>query len=105
MDKRFAWFLAIGFLIALLIAGVASRFASSEPDGLERVAIDQGFDDDAEEHVFADAPLADYSVDGSTNDGGTGIAGIIGVVTTAVLVTGMLWGIRRLTLRRRNLSP
>jgi len=33
----------IGLLIAIIIAGIIALFASSSPDGLERVAADKGF--------------------------------------------------------------
>ena len=35
------WFYAVAGLVVLLVAGVISRFASSDPDGLERVAADR----------------------------------------------------------------
>jgi hypothetical protein len=60
-----------------------SGFASSEPDGLERVAEDEGFSDSAEGHDLADSPVADYGVDGVDNERlSTGLAGLIGVVVT-----------------------
>ena len=37
-----------GLLVALGLAFFVSRFASSSPDGLNKVAIDQGFDDTAD---------------------------------------------------------
>jgi hypothetical protein len=36
-------FIAAGFLVAALLAGGASYYASSHPDGLEKVAKDIGF--------------------------------------------------------------
>ena len=42
------WFYAVAGLVVLLVAGVISRFASSDPDGLERVAADQGIDAQAQ---------------------------------------------------------
>ena len=36
-------FLAAGFLVSLFLAGVVSFYASSDPDGLEKVAEDIGF--------------------------------------------------------------
>ena len=53
-----------GLAVALLLAFVVSPWASSEPDGLERVAIDQGFADNATDHATAGSPLADYAVSG-----------------------------------------
>ena len=50
----------IGFVITLLIAGVFSFYASSSPDGLEKVAIDLGFIDTAKDSAVSDTALAEY---------------------------------------------
>lgn len=50
----FLWLGGLG--TALLIAGLLSPFASSNPDGLDRVAQDHGFDHRAEPHP----PAIDY---------------------------------------------
>ena len=52
----------VGLAVAFALAFFVSPYASSEPDGLERVAIDNGFADQAQEHALADGPLADYAV-------------------------------------------
>ncbi len=103
MDKRLSAFLGIGLLLTLLVAGIASGFASSEPDGLEKVSIDKGFDDTADDHTLGEFPLADYSVEGVGNERlGTGLAGIIGVVITLVLMVAVLYGARAVTKRRQT---
>src|SRR3546814_4253661 len=58
------WFWVAGLVVTLLLAAGVSQLASSEPDGLERVAEDEGFSDAAEEHDLAGSPLADYGVEG-----------------------------------------
>lgn len=83
-----------GLLVALAIAAFLSPVASSDPDGLERVAVDEGFDDTAEDHALDDAPLADYGVRG-VRDGrlGTAVSGLVGVLLTfgiGVLLFGLL---------------
>lgn len=45
---RTRWVLLGGLVVALLLAGVVSFFASTAPDGLNRVAEDQGFSHTAE---------------------------------------------------------
>jgi cobalt/nickel transport system permease protein len=101
VDRRILGFLGIGLLATLLVAGVASGFASSEPDGLERISIDEGFDETAEDHTLADLPLADYGVEGVEDERlGTGLAGIIGVAITLVATIGLLYGVRSLLARR-----
>ena len=76
-------FLVGGLLVAAGLALVVSGFASSSPDGLERVAEDKGFLETARDHVFADGPLADYAVKGVGNERlSTGLSGLIGVLIT-----------------------
>lgn len=102
MDKRLWWFLGIGLLVALLVAGILSGFASGQPDGLERVSIDEGFDEAATDHALADSPLADYAVEG-VEDGrlSTALAGIIGVAITLVVSAALFYGIRLYGKARR----
>ena len=79
-------FYIIGFVVSLFLAGVVSFYASSSPDGLEKVAQDIGFIDTAKDHTNADGALADYGVKGIDNErASVGVAGIIGVIGTAVV--------------------
>ena len=99
----------IGFLlVALAIAGGLSYFASSDPDGLDTVAL-QGCEavetaageeltgeciaQNATDPATAGSPLADYSLVGS--DGTVGVAGVIGVLVTLILAGGLFWLLRR----------
>ncbi|WP_190008967.1 energy-coupling factor ABC transporter permease [Streptomyces anulatus] len=85
-----------GLVSAFLLAGVVSFYASADPDGLERVAADQGIDEKAEEHGAADSPLADYGVGDIANARlSGGLAGVIGVSATVVVGTGVFWVVRR----------
>jgi cobalt/nickel transport protein len=89
-------FVALGVMVALLLAGVASFYASSHPDGLEYVAEKTGFLDTAEEHAAADGPLADYStecVDDARLSGG--LAGVVGALVVLVLAGGLAFAVRR----------
>jgi hypothetical protein len=75
--------LLAGLLLALVLAGGVSYYASSSPDGLDRVSQDKGFADRASGHDLADSPVADYStrgVDDARLSGG--IAGVAGVLAT-----------------------
>ena len=75
-----------GFVISLFLAGVVSFYASSSPDGLEKVAEDIGFIETAKDHTNADGTLADYGVNGIENErASVGVAGVIGVIGTAVV--------------------
>ena len=76
-------FLLGGLLVAAGLALFVSPFASSSPDGLEKVAGDKGFLQTARDHLFADGPLADYAVKGIDNQRlSTGVSGLIGVLVT-----------------------
>ena len=79
-------FLTSGFAVSLFLAGVVSFYASSNPDGLEKVAQDIGFIETAKDHTYADGALADYGVKGIENErASVGIAGVIGVIGTAIV--------------------
>jgi cobalt/nickel transport protein len=89
-------FLIAGFIASLFLAGVVSFYASSNPDGLEKVAEDIGFIETAEDHTYAEGALADYGVKGVENPRlSTGLAGVIGVVATGVVSTGLFMLVRR----------
>jgi len=89
-------FVCIGIAVALLLAGAVSFYASSSPDGLEKVAADHGFLDSAEDSHAADLPLADYGTSGVDNARlSVGIAGIIGVGVTFAVAGGVFWLIAR----------
>jgi cobalt/nickel transport protein len=89
-------FLIVGFVASLFLAGVVSFYASSNPDGLEKVASDIGFIDTAKDHANSDGILADYGVKGVENSRiSTGAAGVIGVVATGAISTGFFMLIRR----------
>lgn len=89
-------FFAVALVVSLLVAGVASYYASAHPDGLEYVAQQTGFMDAAEDSATSDSPLADYQtagIDDARLSGG--LAGIIGVVVILALSSGLFWIIRR----------
>jgi hypothetical protein len=91
-----AVFVGLALAVAFVLAFFVSPHASSEPDGLERVAIDSGFADRAREHALADGPLADYTVSGVDGAGlSTGLAGLIGVTLCFVIGVTAVWIMRR----------
>ncbi len=92
-------FYLVGIAIALVIAGFLSFYASSSPDGLEKVAIDLGFIDSAKDSAVADSALADYGVAGLDNERlSVGIAGVIGVIATGLVMVLLI----RLIGKKRN---
>lgn len=79
-------------VVSLLVAGVVALFASPEPDGLERVAIDTGFAEQAEDSAVAGSPLADYTLGGepeSSQPWRNAAAGVIGVGIMAAMAFGV----------------
>lgn len=93
--RGWGW-IAAGLLIALAVT-FASPFADSNPDGLERVAEDQGFS------ALGQTPpyelLPDYTVPFIQQDGVTTIAaGVIGVL----VVAGVGYGVARVTGRKAD---
>ncbi|MEU4338191.1 PDGLE domain-containing protein [Micromonospora lupini] len=108
--KNRSWaFLAGGLLVALLLAGVVSNYASSHPDGLDSSLL-KGCTVDADdnivggscpaqqarEHELGDSPLADYGVRGIRNSFvSTGLSGVLGVLVTFAIGAGGFWLLRR----------
>lgn len=79
-----------GAVISLFLAGVVSFYASSHPDGLEKVASEIGFIDNAKDPATAGSALADYGVEGVENErASVGIAGVLGVAATGLVATGL----------------
>lgn len=88
--------LVVGLLLAAAVAGVLSFYASSEPDGLERVATDNSLSPEEAPHPMADSPLADYGVRGVDDPRlSTGLAGIAGSLVVLALAGGLFLLIRR----------
>ncbi len=83
--RPIAGFALAGLAVTLTLAGVASFFASSNPDGLEYVAGEQGFLASARDHLLGTFALADY---GDVGGIPVGVAGVIGVAI--VIGAGLL---------------
>jgi PDGLE domain len=86
------WWVA-GLLLALAVA-VLSPLASPHPDGLERVAEDQGFVDREKESPLRVIP--DYLFPGIHDERlATILAGLLGTVVVFGLAFGLSWIARR----------
>ncbi len=89
-------FFAGALLVSAVLAGGVSYYASSAPDGLEKVAGDIGFLETAQEHAAENSVLAGYGVKGVENARVSGgAAGIIGVVVTGLVGSALFTLIRR----------
>ncbi len=96
---RGARWVAVGLVIALLVA-FASPLASPSPDGLERVAEDQGFIEQAQDPTFTILP--DYTVPLIESEALTTIAaGVIGVL----VVAAVSYGAARLASKPQSPDP
>jgi len=94
---RRSWRLVLALVAAAaVIAGVLSFYASSSPDGLNRVAEDKQFSSLEQSHDAEDSPLAGYATSG-VDDGrlSGGLAGVIGVGLTFLIGGGIFLVVRR----------
>lgn len=95
-------FIAVGLVVAGGLALFVSPRASSQPDGLERVAEDQGFAEGAEDHALAEGPTVDDTVEGVDDEGlRTGLSGLIGIAVTFAVAGGLFLVVRRTSGRSR----
>ena len=95
---KLSWWIA-GYFIAVGVALLAP-LASGSPDGLERVAEDQGFIDNAKDAPYS--VIADYVMPGVENEAAaTIIAGIIGVTIVYLLLSGATLLLYRAAASRR----
>jgi hypothetical protein len=89
-------FILIGLAVTAILAAIVSGFASSAPDGLNKVAEDEGFIDQARDHDLSDSPVAGYEVQGVDNSRlSKGMAGLIGITVTFAVGTGLFLLVRR----------
>jgi len=92
VDKKTWFFVLLALLVSILLAILLSPFASSSPDGLEKVAEDEGFLEKAEERqpAWELAPIPDYAVGGIENESlATALAGLIGTLLTFAVGLGL----------------
>jgi hypothetical protein len=88
------WWIA-GLLLAVVLA-LLSPLASPHPDGLERVAEDQGFIAQAKDPPFR--LIADYLFPGIQDERlATIVAGLVGIA----LVFGLVYGLSRALSRKQ----
>jgi cobalt/nickel transport system permease protein len=93
--RRRSWWIA-GLAIAALVVVVLVPLASADPDGLVRVAQDQGFLGAAREAVFS--VFDGYAIPGIEGDASRIVAGLIGVA----IVFGLMLVLGRMLAKRRG---
>ena len=83
---------------AVVVAGIISFYASSAPDGLNRVAEDHGFIELEAANATDGSPLAGYATSGVEQERlSGGLAGVLGVTLTFLLGGGVFLAVRRRT--------
>jgi len=91
-------FVVGGLLAAVFVAAVVSQFAADDPDGLERVAMDEGFESSARDHALTASPFADYATEGIDDERlSLAVAGVAGVTVTLLVGYGLASASRRLS--------
>jgi hypothetical protein len=86
-----------GLAVAVGLATAASPFASSSPDGLNKVAEKKAFLADGRLHsIQADSPIPGYAFPGIDNERvAKGLAGFVGTIGVFALGYGLAYVLRR----------
>jgi cobalt/nickel transport protein len=115
-------FILAGLLVSVALALLVSPWASSAPDGLEKVAEDKGFIEKAEETdpAWESAPIPDYAVPGLTREAvdeetgevveeptklATALAGFIGTVAIFLIAWGLALVLKKKTSEKAETTP
>ncbi|MGQ9476165.1 MAG: PDGLE domain-containing protein [Actinomycetota bacterium] len=115
-------FILAGLLVSVALALLVSPWASSSPDGLEKVAEDKGFLEKAEETdpAWESAPIPDYAIPGLTREVkdeetgevmeeptklATALAGLVGTVAIFLIAWGLALVLRKGKPGVANPSP
>ncbi len=102
MKRRLDGFILIGLGICFLMTLFISPFASSDPDGLEKVAETKGFAERGESWKFwQHAPLPDYDISWVRNKRiSTALSGVIGTVAIFLLTLGIGKSLKKSSMDR-----
>jgi len=115
-------FILAGLLVSVALALLVSPWASSAPDGLEKVAEDKGFIEKAEETdpAWESAPIPDYAVPGLTREAvdeetgevveeptklATALAGLVGTVAIFLIAWGLALVLKKKTPEKAETTP
>ncbi|MGI8889087.1 MAG: PDGLE domain-containing protein [Nocardioidaceae bacterium] len=89
-------FVLAALAVVLILASGISYYASSQPDGLTKVAADKGFDSQQKSSATADSPFAGYAVKDIANERVSGaVAGATGILLVLALMGGIVIIVRR----------
>ena len=91
------WFTVLALAVAIALGTAFSPFASSSPDGLEKVAEEKGFlDEGRPAGVQESSPVPDYAFPGIDDARlATAAAGFVGTIGVFLLGAGLVAVVRR----------
>ena len=88
--RKSAAFIVAGLALSVLLVAAIGPWASSEPDGLTKVAREQGFASTEDEHALEEGPVAHYEVEGMDSGGmSKALSGILGIAATFIVGAGL----------------
>jgi hypothetical protein len=89
--------IAVALAVAIGLATAVSPYASTSPDGLNKVAEKKGFIDDGKVHsIQEDSPIPGYAFPGIDNEKvAKGVAGFVGTLGVFAIGFGLAYLIRR----------
>ncbi|MEB3309240.1 MAG: PDGLE domain-containing protein [Snowella sp.] len=95
--------LIMGLGSAIAVAAFLSPFASSNPDGLDRVAQDYQFDQKADENPLSHKlpfhqVFDEYAMRGVPSSVATPLAGLVGTLVTF----GLTWGLGKVLVKKSD---
>jgi hypothetical protein len=107
MRRSTRLFVIVALAVAVGLGTAVSPYASSSPDGLQKVAEKKAFIDHGTLHsVQKDAPIAGYAFPGIDNPRvAKGAAGFVGVLFVFALGYGLAFVMRRRGPRGADASP
>ncbi len=97
-------FTVVALALAVGLATAVSPFASSSPDGLEKVAEDKGFlEDGSLAPIQEGSPIPDYAFPGIENERlATGLAGFVGTLGVFAIGYALAFVLRRVRGARES---
>jgi hypothetical protein len=100
-------FVIVALAVAVGLGSAVSPFASSSPDGLQKVAAQKSFLDQGRSHaVQKDAPIGNYAFPGIDDPRiATGVAGFVGVLFVFAFGYGLAFVLRRRGPRSSDATP
>jgi hypothetical protein len=97
--KSLAPFILLGLAVTVCLV-LLSPWASDSPDGLNKVAEEQGFSAIEDRQALDGSPLSGYSVDGVQDERlSKALSGIIGIAITFTVAGGAFALVRRARVR------